>query len=69
MAETATGPQASTLEQWLVHEFEHALGGAHIIEQLRKDLHARYADDPAVHRIIDRIADATHERRKSEARW
>jgi len=68
MAEQTTGQPSSPLEQWLVHEFEQALGGEHIIEQLRKDLHERYADDPAVRRIIDRIADDTHARRKSEAR-
>jgi hypothetical protein len=68
MANEATAPQSSTIEQWLEHEFEQAIGGDHIIEQLRKDLHERYADDPAVRRIIDRIAEATHERGKSEAR-
>jgi hypothetical protein len=52
----------------LVHEFEHTLGGEHIIEQRYKDLHKRYADDPAVRRLIDRIADATHARRQREAR-
>jgi hypothetical protein len=67
MAEQATTQHASVLEQWLTREFEQALGGAHIIEQLREDLHKRYADDPAVRRIIDRIAAETHERRKSEA--
>jgi hypothetical protein len=60
MAEEATTPQSSTLEQWLEHEFEQALGGEHLIEQLRHDLHERYADDPAVRRIIDRIAPRTH---------
>ena len=66
MAEQAPAPHASALEQWLTREFEQALGGDHIIEQLRADLHKRYADDPAVRRIIDRIAAETHARRKSE---
>ena len=39
-----------------------------MIEQLRKDLHQRYADDPAVRRMIDRIAAETHARRSREAR-
>jgi hypothetical protein len=68
MAEEGTAQHTSALEQWLTREFEQVLGGAHIIEQLREDLHKRYADDPAVRRIIDRIADETHERRTSEAR-
>jgi hypothetical protein len=62
MAEESSVPQSSALEQWLEHEFAQALGGAHVIEQLRKDLHARYADDPAVRRIIDRIAARMHQR-------
>ena len=68
MAEHTTEQHQSTIEQWLTREFEQALGGEHMIEQLRKDLHQRYADDPAVRRIIDRIADETHERRGREAR-
>ena len=68
MAEHATEPHPSTIEQWLTHEFDHALGGAHMIEQLRKDLHQRYADDPAVRRMIDRIAAETHARRSRDAR-
>jgi hypothetical protein len=68
MAEETTEQQSSALEQWLTREFAQALGGEHLIEQLRKDLHERYADDPAVRRMIDRIADETHERRRSEAR-
>jgi hypothetical protein len=50
MAEEADTPQSSTLEQWLEHEFEQALGGEHLIEQLRQDLHERYADDGAPRR-------------------
>ena len=67
MAEKDTVPQSSTLEQWIEHEFEQALGGEHIIEQLRRDLHERYADDPAVRRIIDRIAARMHQRLGSQA--
>ena len=48
MAEESSVPQSSALEQWLEHEFAQALGGAHVIEQLRKDLHARYADGTPV---------------------
>ena len=67
MAEEAAVPQSATIEQWLEQEFEQALGGEHIIEQLRKDLHERYADDPAVRRIIDRIAASMHQRLRREA--
>jgi len=67
MTEEHTAQQSSTLEQWLEREFEQALGGEHIIEQLRKTLHERYADDPAVRRIIDRIAAKAHQRLGSKA--
>jgi len=67
MAEEHPAPQSSAIEQWLEQEFEQALGGEHIIEQLRKDLHERYADDPAVRRIIDRIAAKAHQRMGSTA--
>src|SRR5262245_33604464 len=39
MAEQDAVSQSSILEQWIEHEFEQALGGEHIIEQLRRDLH------------------------------
>jgi hypothetical protein len=39
MAEHTTEQHQSTIEQWLTREFEQALGGDHMIEQLRKDLH------------------------------
>jgi hypothetical protein len=62
MAERHAEQQPSKLEQWLEQEFEQAIGGEHIIERLRKTLHERYADDPAVRRIIDRIAAKAHQR-------
>ena len=52
MAEPATTQHTSVLEQWLTREFEQALGGEHIIEQLRTDLHKRYRDDLAVRPLL-----------------
>ena len=46
----------SILEQWIEEKFAQAVGGLQTIEQLRQSLRQRYADNPAVRAIIDRIA-------------
>ena len=56
MPKTQEADPQSILEQWIEREFEQAVGGLHTIEQLRQSLHERYADNPKVRAIIDRIA-------------
>ena len=62
------GSSDVTFVEFLDFECEGCLAAYPAIEQLRKDLHQRYADDPAVRRIIDRIAAETHARQSRDAR-
>lgn len=52
----------ATIEERIDQEFRRAIGGIPTIEQMRKDFHERYADNPSLHSYIDRIADHMRQR-------
>jgi hypothetical protein len=56
------GRRQATIEDRIEQEFRRAIGGIPTIEQMRKDFHARYADNPSLHSLIDHIADHMRQR-------
>jgi hypothetical protein len=62
MAEQDKARRQTTLEDRIEEEFRRAVGGIPTIERMRQEYHAKYADNPSLHPVIDRIADAMRER-------
>ncbi len=62
MAAQEKAARQSTIEDRIEEEFRRAVGGIPTIERMRKEYHAKYADNPSLHPVIDRIADAMRER-------
>jgi hypothetical protein len=57
----------STIEERIEEEFRRAVGGIPTIERMRQEYHHKYAENPSLHGVIDRIADDMRRRLLEEA--
>ena len=58
MADQDKGRRQDTIEDRIEEEFRRAAGGIPTIERMRQEYHAKYADNPSLRSVVDRIAEA-----------